>query len=478
MKNIRKNKITGVNVPKFNINGGTIKATVGIYAAGYAEWSLNNCEVEGDLTAIEIRAGKMTIDGGTYTSYKDPFDVEPNGSGTTTEGAALGISQHTTDLPIEVVVNGGTFNGAYAIWEKDVQNETARDKIKLTVNDGTFNGAIYSQNNQNCLVGGTYNDASVFNYTAEGYECLLNANDTYTVVTARDAGFYKNGDYTVISNLNGLKLFAMKVNSLGKTFKDEKLYLAASIDLDGAEWAPIGPNADDESHKFKGVFEGARSTISNFVINQEAGYHAAGFFGALNGTVQNLKFEDVTVKSISAGNSKGETDNGTAIVAGSIYTSGLIHNVSITNCSVEGNRYVGGIAGYVYGSITDCKADKVNVTAKCDELTGKEKWDNGDKAGVIVGYYAGDNTSTSIENNTVTASSVTAYRDFGGIAGSALDGANALVKNNKVNGLTLRVDNTHNYKNYTQQSEHNVNGAIGRGGDGVDNTTNNVTIVY
>ena len=59
------NKQTGVNVPKFNIKGGTIKATVGIYAAGYAEWSLDNCEVEGDLTAIEIRAGKMTIDGGT-----------------------------------------------------------------------------------------------------------------------------------------------------------------------------------------------------------------------------------------------------------------------------------------------------------------------------------------------------------------------------------------------------------------------------
>ena len=161
------NEQTGVNVPKFNITGGTIKATVGIYAAGYAEWSLNNCEVEGDLTAIEIRAGKMTIDGGTYTSYKDPFDVEPNGSGTTTEGAALGISQHTTDLPIEVVVNGGTFNGAYAIWEKDVQNETARDKIKLTVNDGIFNGAIYSQNNPNAIVKGTYSDPSVLNYLVD-----------------------------------------------------------------------------------------------------------------------------------------------------------------------------------------------------------------------------------------------------------------------------------------------------------------------
>ena len=167
------NKQTGVNVPKFNITGGKIDATVGIYAAGYAEWNLSNCEVEGDLTAIEIRAGKMTIDGGTYTSYKDPFDVEPNGSGTTTEGAALGISQHATNLPIDVVVNGGTFNGAYAIWEKDVQNEEARDQIKLTVNNGTFNGAIYSQNNPNAIVKGTYSDPSALHYLAEGADVKI-----------------------------------------------------------------------------------------------------------------------------------------------------------------------------------------------------------------------------------------------------------------------------------------------------------------
>lgn len=242
------NKITGVNVPKFNINGGTIKATVGIYAAGYAEWSLNNCEVEGDLTAIEIRAGKMTIDGGTYTSYKDPFDVEPNGSGTTTEGAALGISQHTTDLPIEVVVNGGTFNGAYAIWEKDVQNETARDKIKLTVNDGIFNGAIYSQNNKNCLVGGTYDDASALDY-------MGNYNGNINISMARDGSintsdFYQNrggaNTETITINGNSHKLtFHSKYRNHIQTTNDAKIILKnATVDSDykveGSTWDDYG----------------------------------------------------------------------------------------------------------------------------------------------------------------------------------------------------------------------------------------------
>lgn len=167
------NKQTGVNVPKFNITGGTIKATVGIYAAGYAEWTLNNCEVEGDETAIEVRAGKVTINDGEYKATNTPFSIAANGNGNTISGAALGISQHATDLPIDVVVNGGTFTGEYAIYEEDVQNEAARDQIKLTVNDGTFNGAIYSQNNPNAIVKGTYSDPAVLHYLAEGADVKI-----------------------------------------------------------------------------------------------------------------------------------------------------------------------------------------------------------------------------------------------------------------------------------------------------------------
>lgn len=208
------NKETGENVPKFNITGGKIDATVGIYAAGYAEWNLSNCEVEGDLTAIEIRAGKMTIDGGAYTSNKDPFDVEPNGSGTTTEGAALGISQHTTDLPIEVVVNGGTFKGAYAIWEKDVQNDVARDRIKLTVNNGTFNGAIYTENCGQCLLGGTYDDASALDY-------MGNYNGNIDITMARDGSITTSNFYL---NRGGANTSTITVDGNGHTLTFNSTY--------------------------------------------------------------------------------------------------------------------------------------------------------------------------------------------------------------------------------------------------------------
>ena len=186
------NKNTTGNIPRINLKNTSIGSTgTGIYAAGYANWNIEGGSITGNNTAIEIRAGKMTIDGGTYTSNKDPFDVEPNGSGTTTAGAALGISQHTTNLPLEVTVNGGTFNGAYAIWEKDVQDDVARDKIKLTVNDGTFNGAIYSQNNPNCIVKGTYSDPSALAYLADGAQVNIKLGANYT---GPGFGLFSNGN--------------------------------------------------------------------------------------------------------------------------------------------------------------------------------------------------------------------------------------------------------------------------------------------
>lgn len=243
------NKNTTGNVPQINLEGCRLKSKgLCIYAAGYAEWTLTNCEVEGDITAIEIRAGKMTINGGTYTSNKDPFDAKPNGSGTTTDGAALGISQHTTNLPLEVTVNGGTFNGAYAIWEKDVQDEVARDQIKLTVNGGTFNGAIYSQNNQNCLVGGIYDDASALDY-------MGNYNGDIKITMARDGSictsdFYKNrggentSTITIDGNGHNLTFLSTYRNHLQTTNGAKIILKNATVDSDymvsGSTWDDYG----------------------------------------------------------------------------------------------------------------------------------------------------------------------------------------------------------------------------------------------
>lgn len=185
-----QNNRTSGNVATFNLDGCNIGVSgAGIYAAGYANWNIKNCDISAENAAIEFRAGKMTIDGGKYEATKDPLTVEPNGNGTTVAGAALGVSQHTTNLPIDVAVKSGTFKGAYSIWEKDVQNEVARDVIKLTVENGTFNGPVYSQNNSSFIKGGTFSDPSALNYLSNDADVtVLVAKGTYKNVFKATAG--------------------------------------------------------------------------------------------------------------------------------------------------------------------------------------------------------------------------------------------------------------------------------------------------
>ena len=65
---------------------------------------------------------------------------------------ALAVSQHTTDMPITVAVTNCKLEGIYALYEKDVQNETARDQIAITLGEGnTFNGYVYSENCENIV---------------------------------------------------------------------------------------------------------------------------------------------------------------------------------------------------------------------------------------------------------------------------------------------------------------------------------------
>ena len=184
-------KATEGNVPIVNLDGCRINVKLqGIYAAGFAKWNLKNCDIVAENAAVEIRAGEMVIDGGNYKATADPLTVTPNGNGSTVEGAAIGVSQHTTNLPTSVTIKKGTFSGAYSIWEKDVQDEVARDVIKLSVENGTFNGSVYSQNNTSFIKGGTFSDAPAQDYLADGYASVTaSANPfTYKVVPVENPG--------------------------------------------------------------------------------------------------------------------------------------------------------------------------------------------------------------------------------------------------------------------------------------------------
>ena len=151
------NKITSGNVMQINLDGVTINTgDEAIYAAGYAKWNVKNCTFNAENAAIEVRAGDMTIDGGVYTAMASEFKCEANGNGSTTQGAALAIMQHTTKLPISVYVKNGVFHSAAAVAEKNIQKNDPKPNVDLQIADGQFNGVVVADDVLNFISGGYF----------------------------------------------------------------------------------------------------------------------------------------------------------------------------------------------------------------------------------------------------------------------------------------------------------------------------------
>jgi len=231
------------------------------------------------------------------------------------------------------------------------------------------------------------------------------------------------GEYE-ISKKAGLEWLANQVNAdnrlTGKIVK-----LTADIDLNNENWTPIGNTAGNNySHNFEGTFDGNGKTISNLAVNNNK---CAGFFGKMcKGTIKNLTIDGATLTT---------------------------------------NHYAGAVVAWMEqggGTFTldNCHVKNVTITVTPDGTEGA--YDNGDKAGALVGFMR----HGSITNCTATNVTATAYRDLGGIVGYVY---NSTVSGNKVNGAKLTIDQV---TNYYEDKAANVGQIIGRR-DGTPNESNN-----
>ncbi len=146
-------------------------------------------KLQGD-SGIEMRSGILNMEGGTVIADATEFDEWSSGSGNTADGVAVNISQHNTDLPIEVNISGGTLisyseNGK-AVYEKDQQNTTNVDKIAIALIGGEYNGEVESQNVTGFIAGGMFSQAVDESYMADGF-ALEEYNGTYIVVKVEEA---------------------------------------------------------------------------------------------------------------------------------------------------------------------------------------------------------------------------------------------------------------------------------------------------
>ena len=165
------------------INGGTITGTVGIaiYHPQVGILTVNDGSLTGVDAAIEMRAGTLVINDGTFTATATEFSCNPNGSGSTTSGAAIAIAQHTTKKEISVTINGGTFNGVKALNESNPQVNDPAPQVTMAVTAGTFTGEVTTVDVNNFISGGTFDHEVAANQCAEGYAPKDNGDNTYGV---------------------------------------------------------------------------------------------------------------------------------------------------------------------------------------------------------------------------------------------------------------------------------------------------------
>lgn len=448
------------NFGKLTVNGINVTTTVNtsgtaLYNQSGAEMIINDANVNAAFYALYNENGTMTINGGTFKSTSDNSQggwaycvcVSGENSETTinyaviegVQGGLTAINNATLTINDGIFStyypeNGDTTKNFYALYTANVgtatvnggkfYSEGSRVCIYTGDNDveGQENGIIY-------LKGGYFEDMGYNEFTKEtikpanGYkwvelaEPLVVTNEIngktntyyYQIVEGEDLGYKEvEGGYEIYS-AKGLQWLADQVNG-GDNFSGKTVALTADIDLENAEWTPIGTT----DNPFAGKFDGGSKIISNLTVNspEEA---FKGLFGRLvtPGTISNVNINNAAVTGY---------DEVGAIV-GSAYTG------SVSNCHVsgdiliEGHYHVGGITGYGYATISDCSV--IGNAGSYVKGTYMKADFEGDAVGGIIGYAAEKNSAEAkVISECSAIIDVIGTRKVGGIAGQCGKDAN------------------------------------------------------
>ncbi|GHU42460.1 hypothetical protein FACS1894111_06430 [Clostridia bacterium] len=169
-----------------------------------------------------------------------------------------------------------------------------------------------------------------------------------------------------------LAYLAWDIDETGNSYAGEHFLLISNLDLDHREWLPIGTNANQQSKKFRGHFDGGYHTISNLRISGNSDY--IGLFGYVeDGTIANL----AVFGNVSGG----------YMVGGVV---GKCDNTKVKDCSFAGD-ITAGYTGFAGGVVAGIVINKAEITVSNLNFNGNIFFhkDNDEQAGYVgraVGY--------------------------------------------------------------------------------------------
>lgn len=142
-------------------------------------------------------------------------------------------------------------------------------------------------------------------------------------------------------------------------YYNKTIVLDKNIDLCGATVTGFG---QDGSH-FYGSFDGQGYTVSNFTVKNDngSGYYAGLFSYVFAGSsIKNLTVKNATI----IGNGKSMA----GAVVGGIYgdTASVVENCHAIDCTVYGQKKVGGVVGYANDGVTVSGCSATNCELFCE----------------------------------------------------------------------------------------------------------------
>ena len=338
---------------------------------------------------------------------------------------------------IEVVFANNTDSSKVAVAKEDnAIIEKGLTTVQVVSDDNLYNYEVLLE----------YSADGETPYTAEAIEAIA----TKVVESAIEKENYKgdvyillDGDAPDAGRYATLAEFRDEVNGLNEkeanAFAGYTITLQSNVNLNDAEWTPIGTSG----HPFSGIFDGNGKTISNYTINSASGDD--GLFGIVKGTEQIIDYKakwdssnysfnylnlgteyTAVIKNLIVDNAKvttTSTKKSTGAVIGSA-TYATVSNIAVKNSTIIGEKGVGGVIGNIDGSfVENCTSDSsTSVLARVYNvggvigITANTNNDNVKKPSMI---YNCSNYAT------VTINGTTGYA--GGILGNGQNAENNVI---------------------------------------------------
>ncbi len=347
----------------------------------------------------------------------------------------IGSSSVTADSPITVTIKNGTIDGEGYLINDNYNASLKLEDVTFAANrKSTWSGSKISDGSNtgdNCFataLGSSYltrteeekNNATIY---ISWFESKFFDTGKASKEERKTSSTKNNNDELVVRIYNA-DLFASydliskyadakRIDS-SNSLRTLTIEVESDLDLNNQDWTPINAKGEDVTN-----FNFNNHTISNLKIDVDSGDHIGLFSTVYSGVIKDLKITKATVSALAS--------KQVGILFGYTPKVTSVSNITVTESTLTGKKYVGVIGGQGYfdDGISNCIID--NVTVKAEEQVG----------GFFGDFKLGTIANCKVSNSTIIATNNCA----GGIAGKpyCCEGGTVNIKNNTVSNTIIGI---------------------------------------